>query len=69
MKKYYTLLIRHSKNDPWAIDFGDYSRSVVEEERQMNDDWRPCPQQKIIRTGDTQQEIDAAVRKLNSKED
>lgn len=33
MKKYYTLLSRENADDRWVIDFGDYDKSVVEDEK------------------------------------
>jgi hypothetical protein len=70
MRAYFTLLERDTTSAPWGIAFGDYCRTVVVTE--MWDhiyaaDAAPRPDQRwtIIRTGDTQAEIDAAVAALN----
>lgn len=67
-RSYYTLVGRDVDTGIWGIVFGDYSRSVVVEER---DDYRHYSDDysalKILKTGDTQAEVDAAVAKLNGK--
>lgn len=63
---YYTLAVRDG--DTWSPQFGDYSRSTVKDEL---DDWvdsgnftrKRC---KIVTSGDTQAEINAAIAKLNA---
>lgn len=66
-KSYFTLLIKDDTE--WCIHFGDYDREVVADEK---DDLQECYgsacKMKIIRTGDSQAEIDAAVSKLNAKQ-
>lgn len=67
-RKYHTLCIR--EDGIWAPQFGDYSREVVEQER---DDHRDsangykAKDMRIITSGDTQAAINAAVAKLNAK--
>ena len=68
-RKYYTLCTR--EDGVWAPQFGDYSREVVEQER---DDYRDSSHQtykardlRIITSGDKQADINAAVAKLNAK--
>jgi hypothetical protein len=65
-RTYYTLLTRDNATAPWQIAFGDYSRKVVELEW---DDMVRRPERRrnlrIIATGETQADIDAAVLKLN----
>jgi len=57
-RKYYTLLV------DGQIHFGDYDRNVVKQEMEDECDSRGIPKNrcKIIQSGDTQPEIDAAVR-------
>jgi hypothetical protein len=66
-RRYFTLVsIDGSPGCPWSPEFGDYDRRIVEGEL---DDYRDrgwkAKELKIIETGDTQAEIDAAVRDLN----
>ncbi|WP_316172955.1 hypothetical protein [Bradyrhizobium sp. SZCCHNRI2049] len=71
-RRYYTLLVREKASEPWGIHFGDYDRECVEAERE---DITAYPavsgyhkrDTRIIRTGDTQAEIDAGVRALNEE--
>lgn len=70
-RKYYTLVSKEkTKNARWAIEFGDYVRSVVVDERDNMkfEDFATDAktQYKIISTSDQQADIDAAVRALNS---
>lgn len=67
-KRYFTLITRANSASPWDIEFGDYSRAVVKAER---DDLAyslelRASNCRIITSGATQTEIDAAVRTLNS---
>lgn len=65
-RKYYTLLSREHKTAPWVIEFGDYKRNVVRQERddmKDGDYWNHAF--KIIETGDWQMDISAAVTALN----
>jgi len=67
-RQYFTLLIRNSKAEPWAIHSGDYALRVVERKTM---DWLVEQLElesntKIIITDDTQAAVDAAVAKLNS---
>jgi hypothetical protein len=65
-RTYYTLLTRDNAAAPWQIAFGDYSRNVVEMERaDMVRHHETRGNLRIIATGETQPEIDAAVLKLN----
>ena len=72
-RKYFTLLEKNY-DGAFTIQFGDYDREVVEQER--NDIWDSMIERfwgskaktfKIIQTGPGQKEIDEAVRKLNEK--
>ncbi|MBT1154408.1 hypothetical protein J1C56_02260 [Aminobacter anthyllidis] len=68
-RMYHTLLARDGRNAPWKIEFGDYSRATVEAERRYyRDQGYKAASLKIITTGDTQAEINAAVDKLNAGE-
>jgi hypothetical protein len=66
-RTYYTLLSREPHSKRWCIEFGDYSRSVVRQERDDMKDGDYCDHAfKIIETGETQAEIDAEVARLNA---
>lgn len=64
-KRYYTLCLRDDGH-PWRPEFGAYSRSKVHAEMQAytDYDYKSC-NARIIVSGDTQAEIDAAVAELN----
>ncbi len=67
---YYTLLIRDDKTAPWRPEFGDYSKSVVEDERDdihYNEDVKLIDMTIIETDNSGQRVIDAAVAKLNKK--
>lgn len=59
-KKYYTLL--SLVEGKWFIQFGDYSKDVVNEEKE---DSYPNCKCKIITTSDSQEAIQAKVNELN----
>lgn len=69
--RYFTLLER-LPGERWAIAFGDYTYSVVAQERDDLVENAPFdhegvyPEYKIIRTADDQASIDAEVSKLNA---
>lgn len=66
-RKYHTLLsIDGSPGCPWAIEFGDYDIDVVNAERADYRDhgWK-AKELRVITTGDTQADIEAAVAALN----
>lgn len=64
---YYTLLSRGPDDTRWAIEFGDYDRNAVRDERDDMKDGHYCDHAfKIITTGETQAEIDAEVARLNA---
>jgi hypothetical protein len=68
MRTYWTLAIRES--GVWAPQFGDYDREVVEQERlDVLDGYDPPLKRdtKVIKSGDLQADIDAAIAKLNAK--
>ncbi len=64
--KYYSLIVCHKSEGVWSVQFGDYDREVVEDE--VEDEWKGVPgvRTRIITTGPTQAEVDAAVAKLNT---
>jgi len=68
-RPYYSLLSRSSATDPWVIEFGDYIRAVVSQERDdMKDDYaNKGLVYKIIKTHDGQAFIDSAAAALNGK--
>lgn len=73
-QKYYSLLVR--EDGFWSIQFGDYDRAVVEQEREdtylrqdSGDTERYRAKDiKIIATGASQAHINAEVNRLNHQE-
>lgn len=65
MKKYYTL-VTCEDGGPWAVQFGDYDKQTVRDEQEdYCDGGIPRRYTKIITSGDSQADIDAAVKELN----
>lgn len=66
-RKYYTVVsIDGSPGCPWGIEFGAYDHDTVwDEYLGMRDRGWKRRELRIITTGDTQDEIDAAVAELN----
>ena len=63
-KTYYTLASRD--NGTWGVAFGDYSRTVVQDElADMRDNGYARSDLKIVKTADSQPEIDYAIAQLN----
>jgi hypothetical protein len=76
MKRYYTLVSKDMNNpaDTWVIEFGAYSRGVVQDEMReyryndaLKNEGEERREYKIITSGDKQAEIEAAVSQLNRK--
>lgn len=74
-RRYFILATRDGDTAPWAVEFGDYSRDVVAEERtdwldhfDDNGKWRLARNARVITCGDTQAEIDAVIRKINAED-
>ena len=67
MKTYYTLIgIDPSSNTGnYDIVFGDFSRAVVEDEKQDEKDFGSYQYLRIICTSSDQQEINAKVAEIN----
>jgi hypothetical protein len=66
-RPYFSLLSRDA--GPWAIEFGDYDREVVASELEDRvDHFVARKDLRIIKTGETQAEIVAAVAALNEQE-
>jgi hypothetical protein len=66
-RAYYTLAVR--EDGQWSPQFGDYSKSVVEQERDDICDGYGGPKKKdtrILKTGARQAELNAAIRALNT---
>lgn len=69
-RPYYLLLARASATAPWCLEFGDYSRKVVEQERR---DYRDSTRARLSDTKllslptDTQAAIDAALAEENAR--
>lgn len=69
-RRYHSLLVREGGR--WGIEYGSYDRSEMEEERgdmidPLNVERRLARDVRIITTGETQAEIDAAVARLNAE--
>ncbi|MBD9511933.1 hypothetical protein IB265_34860 [Ensifer sp. ENS10] len=66
-RKYHTLVsVDGSPGCKWGIEFGDYDHDTVwDEYLEMRDRGWKRSELKIITTGETQAEIDAAVAELN----
>jgi len=67
---YYTLLIQSKETGLWGVEFGDFDRETVEDERDCT--WRDSEgyklnQTKIIKTAEVQKEIDHHVAELNKE--
>ena len=65
-RPYFTLLTREGPDQPWAPQFGDWSRATVEQEQQ--DSYRDSPECRIIRTKPDQQSIAQAAAELSRRE-
>lgn len=63
MKKYYSLVTL--ENGLWAVQFGDYDKQVVKQEKQ---DSYHGTKSRIITTEETQESIDKAVKLLNESQ-
>lgn len=64
-RKYFTVVVRDTRNSAWEIHFGDYSKAVADQEKLdvlENDDFGYA---KVITTGDAQSDIEAAVKYMN----
>lgn len=64
--KYHTLITRDGYLQPFAIQFGDYDRRVVVQEKRDSYAHLRGNCWMIVTTGDTQQEIESAVAKINA---
>jgi hypothetical protein len=66
LKRYYTLCLRDDGDMRWRPEFGDYDYNIVRAELQSYMEHAYLKKNaQIITSGDTQAEIDAAVRELN----
>lgn len=63
-RTYYTLAVR--EDGTWTPQFGDYSRKVVQDEMlDYRDHDHKAKNLRIVTSGDTQAEINAATSALN----
>lgn len=67
MARYHSLLARDSKAENWSIQFGDFDKECVIQEAEDQKDSGTFKYFKIITTGVSQKDIDAAVAKLNAR--
>lgn len=68
-RKYHTLLSRDNADSPWRIEFGDFDRETVEQERaEYRDNGAKASTLKIITTGAAQKDIESVVATLNAKQ-
>ncbi len=68
MTRYFTLLTQQP-DKTWGVEFGSYKRSEITFEKEsLHDGYERIPYTKmyVLETGDTQQEIQAAVDQLNN---
>lgn len=69
MGKPYFTLVERTPDGPWGPQFGDYDKQCVEDERAdmlyAGAGRIRAKDLRIVRSGDTQAEIDAAIAKLN----
>lgn len=61
-RSYYTLVVKYA-GAQWGPEFGDYDREVVVDESMEYSDDTPV---RVIKSGDSQPAIDAAVALLNA---
>ncbi len=66
-RQYHSLLLNSGTADApqWGVEFGDYVKRVVQEERDEYRRDHPAKALRIITTGDKQADIAAAVASLN----
>jgi hypothetical protein len=66
-RDYYTLLTRAKGTRQWQIHFGDYQKSVVEDERRdFKDGFSGLTYEtKMIKSKDDQASINAAIARFN----
>ena len=68
MAKRYFTLAEFTNNNRWTPEFGDYDRENVRSEMEDRRDHDvKAKHLKIIVSGDTQADIDAAIARLNAK--
>ncbi len=65
-RKYYSLLTK-AEDGRWYVQFGDYKKSVVAEERDSMVSKIARKDTRIITTGSKQSYINAAVAALNAE--
>lgn len=65
MAKYYSLLVRESMDHSWEVAFGSFDREDVYCEKDEYATEYPSDNLKIIKTDESQEEIDETVDQLN----
>jgi hypothetical protein len=66
-RKYFTLAARDSKVEAWTPQFGDFDKECVEQELEdQKGSFGSFKFYKIISSGATQADINAALAKLNA---
>ena len=63
-KSYFSLIVRFTRGDRWAVQFGDYDRETVEAEAEEYGD---AYKVKIIKSAPEQSAINLAVALQNAK--
>jgi hypothetical protein len=68
-RSYFTLaVLPKADGAQWSPQFGDYERDVVAQELEdTKEDWPKGSKFKIVKSGDTQAAINAAIDSLNRK--
>lgn len=65
-RAYFSVLIKDEKGDKGAIVFGDYDRTVANEEAQIYKEAGIVYAVKVIKTAPNSEAIEAAVATLNA---
>jgi hypothetical protein len=60
---YYSIAVQFERGDKFSLQFGDYDREVVVQE--VEDSYADAHKVRIVRSGDTTNQINAAINKLN----
>jgi len=67
-KAYYILMVYNTEHNKWYQEFGDYDKSVVQSEfEHFPEGYEGILKKnmKIVKSGDTQSEIDSIINKAN----
>jgi len=65
-KQYFSVIAKESKSDKWSIQFGDYDRTVAQDEADDMKESGEWAMVKVIKTAPQQAAIESAVAALNA---